>query len=340
VSTSLYAVILAGGGGTRLWPASRRQRPKQFLPLAPGGHTLLGATVARVLPLTPLDRILVVTAADQAAEVRAALPDLPTANILCEPVARNTAPAITLAAVELKRRGAAESVMAVLPSDHVVTDDGAFRRVLAEAAAAADRYLVTVGIQPTRPETGYGYLELIEGSEGPARPVARFVEKPDLARAREYLAARNYLWNSGMFFFRADRLLAEVERHLPDVAKAVPDRYAAAPSISIDYGVMEKASGIYAVPGDFGWNDVGSWAALADLHPPDPQGNVRVGGDMVAVAASGNLVVGKGLVAMVGVEGLAVVVTEDAVLILPREQAQDVRQVVAELERRGAKTYL
>lgn len=333
-------MILAGGGGTRLWPASRRHRPKQFLPLAPGGRSLLEATVARVRPLVPLERVLVVTAADQVAAVRAALPGLPDANLVAEPVARNTAPAVALAARGLARQGKGEAVMAVLPSDHVVIDEPAFVQTLEHAMAAGENHLVTVGIPPTYPATGYGYLELGDGTEGAAREVRRFVEKPDLERAREYVTSGRHLWNSGMFFFRADRVLEETRRHLPEVARALDGRYEEAPPISIDYGIMERAHDIWAVPGEFGWSDVGSWADLAVVHAADDTGQVRLGGPLVAVDARDNVVVGDQLVALVGVEGLVVVTTDDAVLILPRARAQDVRQVVAQLEQRKLDGYL
>jgi mannose-1-phosphate guanylyltransferase len=334
----IYAVILAGGGGTRLWPSSRRKRPKQFLPLAPGGRSLLAATVDRVA--VPLDHVLVVTAAPQVAEVRAALPALPAKNVIAEPVARNTAPAIALAAHELIRREAGDAVMAVLPSDHVVTDEAAFREVLEQACATAAQHLVTCGIRPSRPETGYGYLELGDATEGPAREVRRFVEKPDRVTAAQYISSGRHLWNSGMFFFRADRIWRETQKHLPEAAKAIESgNYAAAPSISIDYGIMEKASGIWAVSGDFGWNDVGSWTALADIFPAQ-DGNVRLGGPQVAIEAKGNVIVGDALVALVGVDDLVVVTTGDAVLVMPKERAQDVRAVVQELERRKMEPYL
>lgn len=333
-----FAVILAGGGGTRLWPASRRKRPKQFLPLAPGGRSLLAATVERLA--MPLERVLVVTAAPQVDEVRAALPKLPAENVIAEPVARNTAPAVALAAHELMKRGAGGAVMAVLPSDHVVTDEAAFRRVLAQACAAAEWHLVTCGIQPARPETGYGYLELGDVTDGPARAVKRFVEKPDRATAAKYVASGRHLWNSGMFFFRAERIWRETEDHLPHTAQAIAaGRYADAAAISIDYGIMEKATDIFAVPGDFGWNDVGSWAALADVLPAQA-GNVRVGGPSVAIDAKGNVVVGDALVALVGVDDLVVVTAGDAVLVMPKARAQDVRAVVQELERRKMDPYL
>lgn len=335
-----YAVILAGGGGTRLWPASRRRRPKHLLPLATAGRSLLEATVARVRPLVPLERVLVVTVAAQAAEVRAALPELPAANLVVEPVGRNTAPAIALAARELARRGEARAVMAALASDHVVTDEGAFAEAFAQAAAAAERHLVAIGIRPRHPETGYGYLELGERSEGAVREVRRFVEKPDLERARQYVASGRYLWNASMFFFRVDRILEETRRHLPEVARAIDGRYEDAPAISIDYGIMEKAQDIWAVPGEFGWNDIGSWAAVADVHAADAGGQVRIGGPLVAIDAKQNVVVGDKLVALVGVEGLVVITTDDAVLVVPKERAQDVRAIVAQLEQRKLDSYL
>jgi mannose-1-phosphate guanylyltransferase len=331
-SSSVYAVILAGGGGTRLWPASRQRRPKQFLALAPGGASLLQATVARIGALVPLDRTLVVTAASQVADVRAALPGLASDNVVVEPVARNTAPAIALAARALEQRGETAAVMAVLASDHVVHDQAAFAGAFRQAVAVAARHLVAVGIRPTRPETGYGYLELGERREEAAIEVRRFVEKPDLERARQYLEAGNYLWNASMFFFRVDRILDETRRHLPEVARALDHDYAEAPSISIDYGIMERASDIWAIPGEFGWSDIGSWADLALVHPVDADGHVRIGGPLVSVDARDSVVVGEPLVALLGVDNLVVVATPDAILIMPKHRAQDVRQVVARVD--------
>jgi mannose-1-phosphate guanylyltransferase len=337
-----HAVIMAGGGGTRLWPASRRRRPKQLLPLGRDpGESLLAATCRRLEAVVGIERTWVVTAADQAAAVAADVPRLPAANLVAEPRARNTAAAIGLAAIAVAARDP-DAVIAALPADHHVGDEAAYRAVVARALAlaeASDR-IVTVGIQPTAPETGFGYIE--PGAEGPdgARQVERFVEKPDRDTAAGYVA-RGYLWNAGMFFFRAARIRAEIARHLPALAAGLDEIerapgdleriYPTLPAISIDYGVMEKASGILVVPGAFGWNDVGSWTALAETRGADADGNVRAG-ELLAVDARDNIVSSDaGLVALVGVSGLVVVRSGDAVLVMPRARAQDVREVVSRL---------
>ena len=356
-----YAVIMAGGGGTRLWPASRRRRAKQFLALGTaGGRTLIGATVDRMRSICGPDRTVVVAGLSQADDVRAALPDLPAPNLLSEPVGRNTAPCIGFAAEVLFARDP-DAVMAVLPADHHIANEAAFTDVVAEAlrlASAEDR-IVTVGIRPTRPETGYGYIRTsAAASRGRGFDVEAFVEKPDGVTARGYLESGRYLWNSGMFFFRAARIRAEIRRHLPDMAAAfdaigaacagggdvdavVARVYPGLKNISIDYGVMEKTTGILVVPGEFGWNDVGSWTALGDISEHDADGNVAVG-ETLLKRAHGNVVVSESgqLVAVVGVDGLVVVVTKDAILVVPKDHSQEVRDVVAELERRKLDRYL
>jgi mannose-1-phosphate guanylyltransferase len=353
VAGDAYVLIMAGGGGTRLWPASRKQRPKQFLPMLDGGETLLGATVARVQGLVPPERIRVVTAADQVDEVRRTAPSVPRENIVIEPKARNTAPCIGLGALEVLRRDPA-GVMAVLPSDQFIRDDDGFRDAVERALdVARSGAIVTIGIVPTHAETGFGYLALGEGTERGARVVDAFVEKPDRSTAERYLSDQRHLWNSGMFFFAAKRLLEAVRRHMPDLGELLhaiekhPERtaelYPQAPSVSIDYGVMEKLprGDVFCVPGDFGWNDVGSWSALAELRPRDEHDNVSTG-NSITIDARGNILYGDGkrIIAAVGVEDLVIVVTDDAVLVMPKSKAQQVRDVVKALETTNRKEFL
>jgi mannose-1-phosphate guanylyltransferase len=353
VAGDAYVLIMAGGGGTRLWPASRKKRPKQFLPMLDGKRTLLGATVERVHGLVPADRVLVVTAADQVDEVVRTAPSVPRENIVVEPQARNTAPCIGLGALEVLRRDPA-GVLAVLPSDQWVRDEVSFRATLARAVdVARDGAIVTVGIVPTHAETGFGYLELGAETERGAMVVDRFVEKPDRPTAERYLAGKRHLWNSGMFFFAGKRLLEAVRAHLPplfDVLAQIqrePERvaeiYPQAPAVSIDYGVMEKLprGDVFVVPGDFGWNDVGSWSAVGELRAHDRHGNTTTE-NTVTIDARGNILYGDGkrLIAAVGVEDLVIVATDDAVLVMPKSRAQDVREVVKSLETTHRKEFL
>ena len=356
----VYAVIMAGGAGTRFWPASRSQRPKQLLPLAGGsGETLLAATVRRLAPLVTEDRIFIVTGEHLAEATAQAVPGVPRAQILCEPAPRNTAPCIAWATATIARLEP-DALIAVLPSDHFIGDENEFRNVLDRALkTAATGRVTTVGIVPTRPETGYGYIEVgsdLEGTGAGAgvKSVVRFVEKPDRARAETFLAGGRHVWNAGMFFFRASDMARLVERHLPELATGVAKIDEAArggdetavlkaifptlPSVSIDTGVMEKAEGLAVVPGDFGWNDVGSWQSAWELGSPDAAGNALPAG-AVAIDAKNNLVrtlgTGKKVVALVGVNDLVVVETEDALLVIPRERAQDVRLIVDALKAAG-----
>lgn len=357
---SRWAVVMAGGGGTRLWPASRRGRPKQLLPLGKHpGETLLAATLRRLAPAIPPERTVVVTSAALEPQVRAAVP--PGTLVLGEPVGRNTAAALGLAAVHVLRRDP-DAVIAALPADQHVDDEPAFRAALERALdiAAARDAIVTLGIPPTRPETGFGYLELGADAGGGAVEVARFVEKPDHATAERYLASGRHLWNAGIFLFRAARLLAELERHMPEtraglaeidaaLAAGGPDAAAAAaarvyptlPNVSIDHGVMERTRGILTLRGEFGWNDVGAWSALADYRPADADGNV-VAATLVAHDARRNVVVSDPgtLVALVGVEDLIVIQAGDAVLVAPRSRAQDVKEIVKQLEALKLEPYL
>jgi mannose-1-phosphate guanylyltransferase len=343
-----FALILAGGGGTRLWPSSRRSRPKQLLALG-GSESLLAATFRRVSRILGAEHTLIVTAADQADGVRRALPGLPADNLVVEPAARNTGPAVGLGAVAVARRAGDSARLAILPSDAFIADEAEFAKVIGCALEHAGENIVTIGIKPMRPETGYGYLQRGAEVHGGVFEVARFVEKPDADTAARYLAAGDYFWNSGMFFFTVGRILDEAKAHMPDLAKILTEirasadpiataeaRYPSSPKISIDYGIMEKARGIRVVPGDFGWNDVGSWSALSDIRDKDKAGNV-VSGDVVLSAVSGSVVIsepGAPLVGVVGVDDLVVVATRDAVLVVRKDRAQEVRAVVDALAAR------
>jgi len=371
----LFPVVMAGGSGTRFWPLSRKARPKQFLALV-GETPLLAATVARLPPLAKLDRTFVACGPAHAAAVRRILPDLPKDNLLVEPCARNTAPCVGLAALHVSRLDR-KGVMAMLPADHHVARPAAFREALKAAAEVAQGgAIATIGVKPSRPETGYGYLKVGERLDGPAagagkgarakpkpapakgdgglaaRRVARFVEKPDRATAERYLQDGGYLWNSGIFVFRADVILDEIRRTLPDLreqleridraigtpraARALAEAFPRCPSISIDYGVMEKSDRIAVVPADFGWSDVGSFEALRDVRAQDARGNVAEGEAMI-FDGKDNVVLGLPgrPLAVIGVDDLIVVDAGDAVLVCRRDRAQDVRKAVDELKRRG-----
>jgi mannose-1-phosphate guanylyltransferase len=352
----LYAVIMAGGAGTRFWPASRSDRPKQLLPLAGDAHEpLIAASVRRILPICPPERILIVTARHLTEAMRAALPSLPPENFLSEPAPRNTAPCIGWATSAIRRRDP-EAVVMVLPSDHYIADEEGFRATLLRAAEAAKTWSVaTIGIVPTRPETGYGYMEKGENAGAGIFAVRRFVEKPDLERAEQFLASRNYLWNGGMFFFRVDEMSQLLDRHLPELARGLEriDRAAALgdepaeienvfptlPSISIDHGVMEKAERVAVIEGSFGWSDVGSWQSSWELAAKDGNGNAAPD-DAVLVDSRGNLICDlrtggpHGAIALVGIEDLAVVITDDALLVIPRKRSQDVKKALDALKSR------
>jgi len=347
-----FAVILGGGAGTRLWPASRRARPKQLLSLG-APESLIGAAVRRGRAIMGLENTLIVTAADQAEAVRAAIPDLPRDNVVVEPVPRNTAAAVGLGAVAAQRRAGPDAVIAVLPADPYIGDEATFERLVRLAIREARDTIVTIGVRPTHAETGFGYIRLgaklpRDGADA-VHDVGGFYEKPDRPTAERYVSSGEYLWNSGMFFLTARRMLEETRRHLPalgtlldaavagDAEAIIAKGYAAAPSISIDHGIMEKASGLRVIPGAFGWNDVGSWAALPALRAPDAQGNVVIGAASL-IDGQGNIVLsdeGAPYVGVLGVSDLVVVATKDAVLVIPKERAQDVRRIVEAAKQSG-----
>ncbi|PZS53355.1 mannose-1-phosphate guanylyltransferase/mannose-6-phosphate isomerase [Stenotrophomonas maltophilia] len=347
--SSIQPVILSGGSGTRLWPLSREAYPKQFLPLA-GKLTMLQATWQRVAPLAARGPLVIANeehrfvAAEQLQQVGAE-----PAAIILEPVGRNTAPAIAVAALEATRDGA-DALLLVLPSDHVITDEATFRNAVQAAASAAEAgKLVTFGIVPTGPETGYGYIKAA-GGQG-LRAVERFVEKPDLETATGYVSSGQYYWNSGMFLFKASRYLQELERFQPemlarsrqawqqarrdaDFTRLDKDAFTAVPSDSIDYAVMEKTADAVVIPLDAGWNDVGSWTALRDVSQQDGDGNAHQG-DVIAIDCRNTYAYAQRLVAMVGLDDVIVVETDDAVLVGKADRMQEVKTVVAQLKAEG-----
>jgi mannose-1-phosphate guanylyltransferase/mannose-6-phosphate isomerase len=353
--TSLVPVILSGGSGTRLWPLSREGYPKQFLPLV-GERTMVQETALRVAGLPQLAKPVVVCNEEHRfmmAEQLRQVGVTPQAIVL-EPVGRNTAPAVALAAMAaLGQDGAGDDpLLLVLPADHVIRDVAAFQQaVVAALPAAREGRLVTFGIVPSQPETGYGYIRKGAGA-GPVVPVAQFVEKPDAARAAGFVASGEYLWNSGMFLFSARRYLEELARLAPSMREACQkafaaatrdldftrlsrDLFAACPSDSIDYAVMEKTDAAAVIPLEAGWSDVGSWASLQDALPRDAQRNVTHG-DVMAVDSENCLLFSASrLVAAVGLSDHVVVETKDAVLVAPRDRVQDVKQLVHKLKEQG-----
>jgi len=344
--TPLQPVLLSGGSGTRLWPLSREAYPKQFLPLV-GNDTMLQATWQRVQAIASGAPIVVAgedhrfLVAEQLRQIGA-----PTPAIVLEPIGRNTAPAIAAAALQAMAAGE-DPVLLVLPSDHVVRDAAAFRAAVQQALPAAEAgALVTFGIVPNAPETGFGYIQAEDG-EG-VRKVLRFVEKPDAATAQQYLDAGSYFWNSGMFLLRASRYLQELARFRPEIVDAVRTAFASAahdgdfirldktefaqcPSDSIDYAVMEHTDAACVLPVDIGWNDVGSWSALWDVSTQDGEGNAHHG-DVISIDSRNSYAYARRLVALVGVDDLVVVDTDDAVLVAHKDKVQQVKDVVAKLK--------
>ncbi len=342
-----YAVIMAGGIGSRFWPASRKERPKQFLDVF-GDGTLIQNTVARLQGLIPPERCLIVTHDRYVEQTQKQLPAVPDENILAEPISRNTAPCIAYAATILAARDP-DATMAVLPADHVIGDVEQFHHTLEVAFDKAQdpESLVTIGIEPTYPATGYGYIQydddVADGDDLQAHPVRTFAEKPDQSTAERFIDSGDFLWNSGMFIWRADTILDQVETHLPDAHEAfapvrdagedvdeetLTQAFKACPRISIDYGVMEQAENVFVVPGAFEWNDVGDWRAVYDLSEKDDHGNV-IEGDVIMQDSSRCYVQTEDrLVVLVGMHDTVVVDTEDAVLVCNPENAQQVKQVV------------
>jgi mannose-1-phosphate guanylyltransferase len=358
----LLPVIISGGSGTRLWPVSRETRPKPFMQMQ-DGMSLLQSTLARSAALPEVHDLLVVTNRDHHFQSRDELAGMDGAlgtaqvSFLLEPIGRNTTAAIAMSAFLAAERFGGDTLLLVQPADHLVADGNAFNAAVATALPAArDGDFVTFGIVPTGPETGYGYIQCAAAPQaGTAGAVKRFVEKPDLEKAKGFLASGDYLWNSGMFCFRADAILKAVERYAPEIYEKTKESwrltsaagkdtaslqiegevFPKVPSISIDYAVMEKADNVKVVPGSFGWSDIGSWRSISELATPDAQGN-RVVGEAVLVDASNNYIQGEGrIIAAVGVKDLVIVDTPDALLVAHRDHTQKVKDVVDRLRSDG-----
>lgn len=354
-------MIMAGGIGSRFWPRSRQAHPKQFLNVF-GDYTLIQNTVARLQGLIPPERCFVVTHERYVDETSDQLPAIPRENILAEPVARNTAPCIEYAALKLMERDP-DATMIVLPADHMVRNVRRFQEVLQTALQKAREpaTLVTIGIDPTHPETGYGYVQFEMHTEGEsdeprAHPVRTFAEKPDLATAERFLDSGDFLWNSGMFVWRADSILNQIEAHLPQLHEAfdpvrtavntgseklaVEEAYGKSPHISIDYGVMERADRVFVVPGSFGWSDVGDWRTVYELSEKDEHGNAIQGNVIVHDSSRCLIQADRRLVVLVGVHDGVVVDTDDALLVCHRESAQQVKNVVDYLHAHQLEQYV
>lgn len=358
----LYAVIMAGGIGSRLWPRSRAASPKQFLDLV-GPHTMLQDTVRRIEPLIPVERILLVVGKEHADTVLEQVPDLSRDNLVLEPEARGTAPCIGLSAMVIEQRDS-EAVMSVFPADHRIADAARFREAISAAAQVArEGYLVTLGIAPYEANTGYGYIQR-GPSLGPkdgfeAYEVQRFTEKPDAANAQAFVESGEYYWNGGIFIWKAKTILDEIQTHLPRLYQeletiseawdterrdqTLASAWRKVPKTTIDYGIMEKASRVATIAVDVGWDDVGNWGNLSDLLTGDDEGNVIRGrgrallldtADSYVYASTGRLV------ATVGLADFVIVDTPDALLVCPKDRAQDVREIVQALEEQGLDEYL
>lgn len=344
------ALIMAGGRGERFWPKSRKSLPKQFLSLTDDGKTMIQLTVERISLLVALEDIYISTNAAYKHLVLEQLPEIPEENILCEPIGRNTAPCIGLGAVHIARKYE-DAVMVVLSSDHLIKYNKMFLNTLENACVIAEKgvNLVTIGITPDYPETGYGYIKFNpDKADGQAFEVERFVEKPSLEVAKEYLETEEYLWNSGMFAWKVSTILGNMQKLLPKIYEGLQKIQTAIgteeyeqklntifpnfQSESIDYGIMEKASNIYILPGAFGWDDVGSWLAVGRIRKSNEQGNV-VKGNIITINSENNIIEGTDkLIAVVDAKDLIIVDTEDALLICDKDSTGDIRKVLENLK--------
>ena len=347
------ALIMAGGRGERFWPKSRKNLPKQFLSLTSDGKTMIQLTVERISPVVSLENIYISTNTSYKKLVMEQLPGIPEENILCEPVGRNTAPCIGLAAVHIRKK-LGDAIMMVLPSDHLIKNNVMFLDVLRDAATAAEENtnLVTIGITPSYPETGYGYIQFdsqnLKECTSRAYKVVNFKEKPDLSTAKEYVASGDYLWNSGMFIWKVSSILSNMENLMPamydglkkiessigtqEQEQVLESEFINFKSESIDYGIMEHAKDIYIIPGAFGWDDVGSWLALERINSSNEFGNV-VNGNVISIDTKNSIIHGnEKLIATVGLKDIIIIDTEDALLICDKDSTQDIKKVIENLK--------
>lgn len=352
------ALIMAGGLGERFWPKSRKNMPKQFLSLTDDGKTMIQLTIERIRSLVDMDDIFIVTNRAYKKLVLEQLPGIPEKNILCEPVKRNTAPCVGLGAVHIAEKYE-DALMMVLPSDHLIRYTKMFESALLDGCSLAEKgpNLVTIGITPDYPETGYGYIKFNpEVSDGHAFGVERFVEKPALEVAKDYLETEEYLWNSGMFIWKVSTILDNMKKFMPETYRGieiiresigtrrqeevVENIFPEFKSESIDYGIMEKAENIYVIPGTFGWDDVGSWLAVERIRKSNESGNV-VEGNIITVDCKNNIIQGdKKLIAVVGIEGMIIVDTEDATLICDKGSTGDIKKVLENLKLNNRDGYI
>lgn len=352
------ALIMAGGRGERFWPKSRANLPKQFLSLTQDGKTMIQQTVERILPLVEMEDIFIATNASYCDLVKEQLPDIPFENILCEPMSKNTAPCIGLGAIHIAKKYS-DALMLVLPSDHIISYQNMFLQTVKDACEVAeeDTALATIGITPTFPETGYGYIKFnTKIQKKRAYQVERFVEKPNLDTAKQYLSSEEYLWNSGMFVWKTSSILGNVQEHMPETydilqrildsigadhyQQVLEEEYQKFPSQSIDYGIMEKASNIYILSGTFGWDDAGSWLAVSRVNKSNEFGNV-VSGNVISVNTKNSIIEGENrLIATVGVSDLVIVDTKDSVLICHKESTEEIKTVLQNLKICNRTEYL
>jgi mannose-1-phosphate guanylyltransferase len=357
-----YAVILAGGKGERFWPLSRKDHPKQLLSIGTDlsgkdlqmGKTMIEESVRRIKPLISPEKIFIVTNKNLKGKIEKLLPEIPEQNVVGEPVGKNTAPAIGLGTVIIQSKNE-EAVIVVLTADHIIKGEEKFLKVLKKAIkiAGGGKHIITIGINPSYPATGYGHIkpdnETSDEEDIELLKVDKFIEKPDIGKAKEY-TEKGYLWNAGIFVFRASTMIDAISEYMPTLCgglikikeslhtgkeeQTIKEVYESLESESIDYGVMEKARNVYVIRGDFKWNDVGSWAALEDVYSKDEQGNVKIGNTVEVDTKHSILIGGKRLIATVGIEDIVIVETEDAVLVCRKNEAQKVKDLVREIEKK------